>query len=454
MRVRIRTVIWACAVACAAATAAFALLPVVGFAFRNKELHIALQTTEALISLLAAFLVLGRFHRRAGLDELLLCAALVFLGTANLAFSAIPAVVSHDTTAFAGWSGLFARSIAALLLAAAAFARPVRVSARAQAVALGAAVLLLAGIAAVALVLQSELPRAVPAAADASHFGIHGLLSANLLLGMSTIAFVIAVAGFTRRAERTGDRLTTGLAIACLFAAAARVNYLNFPSAFTEWVSLGDAFALLCYLVILVAAMAEMRSHWRGAAEAAALEERRRVARDLHDGLAQEIASIQRNLRWLDPDNPFVGRALSAAERALADARRAIDALSGREVAPFATTLEEVARSVAEREGVALALKLEPIADVEPSARRALSMITSEAITNAARHGQADIVRLELSNGRRVRLCITDDGVGFEVGKPSSGLGVITMAERAGLIGAHLQLRSQPGHGTRVEVTL
>ena len=74
-------------------------------------------------------------------------------------------------------------------------------------------------------------------------------------------------------------------------------------------------------------------SNWRGLSETAVLEERRRVARDLHDGLAQELAYLSRNLDLLldeEADAETVGRLRRAAERAQAESRQAIRALAAR----------------------------------------------------------------------------------------------------------------------------
>jgi signal transduction histidine kinase len=79
-----------------------------------------------------------------------------------------------------------------------------------------------------------------------------------------------------------------------------------------------------------------------------------------------------------------------------------------------------------------------------------------EALTNALRHAQASEVGVELSfAGEELRLCVSDDGRGFARESPprKGGFGLRGMQERAGLIGAQLTVESQPGSGTRVELT-
>jgi signal transduction histidine kinase len=88
-----------------------------------------------------------------------------------------------------------------------------------------------------------------------------------------------------------------------------------------------------------------------------------------------------------------------------------------------------------------------------------LLRIAQEAITNAVRHAQAGAVRVELSFGDGcVGLCVRDDGCGFTPPAPGAGLdghfGLLGMRERAERIGGRLSLRSRPGEGTEVSVTV
>ena len=84
--------------------------------------------------------------------------------------------------------------------------------------------------------------------------------------------------------------------------------------------------------------------------------------------------------------------------------------------------------------------------------------ILSEAITNAARHGHADLVRVELENGNRLRLRITDTGRGFDPDAEQDAgrhrFGLRGMRERARALGGELRLTTEPGRGTQVEVVL
>jgi signal transduction histidine kinase len=437
-------------------TAAIALVPPLALAYHNPRLHLVLVTTEALIALLAAFLALGRVRRRRRSEDLLLWWGLVWLAASNLVFAAIPSVFTQERGAFSIWTSLIGLVVGSATLGVAATARSRRLAIdrtlrwRTGGALVGA----LAAVALAVAALEDDLPAAVRPGFSPGVRGVHvGASPAVAALdAVGGVFLAVAAAGFARRADDRGDRLLAGLAVGCAWGAIARLNYLLFPSVFTSWVSTGDAFRLLFYISILGAAGAEIEAHSRSAAQAAALRERRRVAYDLHDGLAQEVASIQRSLRWLDEDDPHVRRALSASGRALAQARDAILALGG---GSLAQTLGTVVQTVAEREGVVVTLEVDASVTVDSAQREALAWIASEAITNAARHGRAKVVHVEVVGHPRVRLRIADDGGGFDIQRVGGdGFGLIDMRERASAVGARLQVRSQTGAGTSIEVTL
>ncbi len=445
-----------------AATAVIALVPGLHFAYRNPDLHVALVTTEALIALLAAFLVAGRYDRVRHLNDLVLSVALLLMALSNLLFAAAPAVFGSDTSRFSTWSALSGRLIGAIVFAAAALVPVVRVRAwRQWALTSAVAVtIVLAAIALTVAALGDSLPRGV-VEADAEASGRvrlegHWAVIGNEILAL--IAYVIAAVGFTVRARRTGDRLLGWLAIGAALAAASRLNYTLYPSSFSELVYTGDMFRLAFYLVVLGGAVSEIQSYWSSMAANAAFEERRRIARDLHDSVAQELHSIHRNLYWLDREDEVVDRLRASTRRGLAASRRAISALGQGPDRPLAEALADAARTVAERERAQVVLDLVDDVELGPAEGEALVQIVSEAVANAARHARGATIRVELRGGDRVTLRVSDEGPGFEVagdGPPAmGGYGLVTMRERAESIGGQLEIRSQPGAGTSVEVVL
>jgi signal transduction histidine kinase len=440
-------------------TALVVIVPGLHFAYRNPDLHVALLTAEALIALLCAYLMFGRFQDRQRLDDLLLCLAFAVMSMSNLWFAALPAVLASDTSVFSTWSALTGRLVGASLFAVAALvpSRPVRLS-QTILITLGLGLAALLGSIAVAVgLLEPYLPRGVPAGATPeSSAGVRleghpAVLAAQLL---AVPLYTAAAVGFAIRAERTGDRFARWLAIGAVVAATARVNYFLYPSIFTEYVYTGDAFRLVFYVIVLVAAATEIWSYRRSAARAAVLEERGRIARDLHDGLVQELAAIERNLHYLHGDDRAVKRVRSSVERAVGQARSAVAALSDSAGPPLDVALASLAREIGEREGTRVVVSVD--GNVRPRERQALLMIASEAITNAARHGGAELVRVEASGGPPVHLRISDFGRGFD---PAAQIedghyGLRTMRERAAALSGEVHIESYPGKGTIVEVIM
>lgn len=209
-------------------------------------------------------------------------------------------------------------------------------------------------------------------------------------------------------------------------------------------------------VAVLTVPLRHLVSRGRRAAHAVAVtEERRRIARDLHDGLAQELAFIAAQARRLDDDERLRSIA-TAAERALDEARAAISALSRHAGEPLDVAIDTAARDVGGRLGVDVDLDLDRTVQVPPSAVEALARVVRESMGNAVRHGSASRVAVRLESGPPARLTVSDDGTGFDVDAPRrpGSHGIVSMTERAAAVGGRVRVRSRPGHGTVVEVVL
>jgi signal transduction histidine kinase len=196
----------------------------------------------------------------------------------------------------------------------------------------------------------------------------------------------------------------------------------------------------------------------RRATAGAIAEERRRIARDLHDGLAQELAYIKMETARMAAIHPEgrAARLATAAEHALKESRGAITALNGCGDGCFADELSEVAEGLAGREGARVKIHVERDLDVRSERREALLRIAREAITNGVRHGRATEVALELSDRDGLRMAVRDNGAGFAPGgtRRRGSFGLTSMQERAVALGGNLTVESEPGTGTLVEVNL
>jgi signal transduction histidine kinase len=436
------------------------VLPFVSFAYRSPPSHVALETSAALIATLAAYLVFGRYRQSGRLNDLMLVAALSLIAANNLLFLTVPAV-SGGGAAFSTWAPVGGGLLGALSLACSAFApgRRIRRPGRAAVVTLALCAGALVAIGVTVLALGDGLPvgldrRAAPDVRDPHLVGHWALLAAQLA---GAVLFVVAAAGFARRAERTRDSLMVWLGAAAVLAAAARVNYFLFPSLYSEWVYTGDFFRLGFYLLLLAGAGLEIRAYWRRLAEAARREERRRVARDLHDGVIQELALIEVQARELAGagGDPVAGDLAAAAERALDESRRAVAALTRSADESLGTALAKAAEEVAARAGARVKLDLGPVSGVAPQTYEALLRILREAVRNAVRHGGAETIEVELRNGRGLHLRVSDDGSGFDPAllRPG-GFGLVSMRERAQALGGDVDVRSKPGEGCEVKVVI
>jgi signal transduction histidine kinase len=428
------------------------------FAYRAFGLHVALETAAAFVAFLVAHLFYGRFRQSGRIDDLALTLGLGVIACANGFFAAIPAAVSNGHGApFSTWAPLSGRLIGEALFAFAAFAPRRRLAQpmRTARIAMLACFALLVAVAVGVGVAADHLPAGIDPNVMPAHTDLLEAPMAVMVLQAAGIALYAAAAiGFTRRAE-AGDDFMLFLAVGAILAAIARWNYLLYPSLYTPWVYTGDAFRLASYIVLWFGAAREIGSYWRSRAEKAVLEERRRLARDLHDGVAQELGFIATRAHELGASaDGEAKRIAAAAERGLDEARRAIAALTQAVDEPLDVAVAQAAEAVAGRVGARVQLSLDPAADVPATTREALLRIVREAVANAARHAHASSISVELQNGEGLLLRIADDGVGFDPEAANGGFGLTSMRDRARALGGELRIRSTPGGGTSVEVVL
>jgi signal transduction histidine kinase len=245
-------------------------------------------------------------------------------------------------------------------------------------------------------------------------------------------------------------------AVALAIATVSRLDYVLWPDL---WI--GDILQLAAYGALLWGSLSEIDRYQRRAAQQAVFDERRRMARDLHDGLAAELAYIAMESRRLAQDGSQRRRAgdevVAAAERALEESRLAISALTRPADEPLDRALHHTLESAADRMGVEVVLDLEPGVNATPVVREALLRVALEALRNAARHGRANEVTVELrARGDGLEMTIADDGRGFDAAAPArpDALGLVAMRERVEVLGGSLHIVAALGEGTRVEVAL
>jgi signal transduction histidine kinase len=445
------------------ATVAFALLPQLRLDYEWPAARIALETAGSLIALFATFLVFGRLLRRAYLNELLLASALAVLAVSNLLFVTLPTVAGWAPDDLTMWGAPLARGLGALLFILAAFIPRRELQRAGPAIAVTAvAVITVIGLATAfvhALAgrwAPSFAATLTPDAVRQPSLRDHAALVALELL--VALVYGLAATGFLRRSRRLGDEFFGWLAVAAVLAAVSHVNYSLFPASYSQAVLYtGDIFRFTFYVALLVGCLREIWSYWTALSTAAVVEDRRRMARDLHDGLAQELAFISRNLDLVTgkANGDAVKRLRPAVQRAQAELRSAISALAPLRNQAVEVALAEAAAEIAERFRIELRLDVVPGVQLSPTRAEALVRIACEAVTNAARHSGAKSVTLRLErDGSQVRLHVRDRGCGFDTAVPGSGFGLIAMRERARSVGGELRIRSAPGRGSEVDVAV
>lgn len=445
-------------------TVAVIVVPGLRFAYESLELHVALESAQGVIALLLCYLSFGRFRTTMRLRHLLLVLAFAAFAATNLFVSALPVALERETIGFTSWLATGLRLVAAVALALAAV-RPDRTVAPDGLVlrVILISVAVLAAVVVGAAMAEWHLadlvdPDLSPESSRRPLLAGHSLAVAVQVT--STVIMTVAAGAFLSLARRSGDDLYRWLAAGATLGAFARLNYVLFPSLYTRWFYTGDLLRFGSYVLFLVGAAREMGVYWRGHAQVAVMEERRRVARELHDGLTQELSFIRSQLasgaeRPLSPDAMrFVAE---AASRALDESRRAVDVLAEDDPdEPLPELLLRTAELVAGREGVAVALGSADRVPIGDGVRRDLERIVREAVVNAVRHGGASVVGID------VRACdgsvvveVADDGHGFDPAAVSrSGFGLRSMAQRAEALRGTLVVESAPGHGTTVRATV
>lgn len=450
----------ALAVAAGAAVTVVTLLPVTDVAYYSSTTHVAIETAATLIGLLVAVLFVGRFLRAPMVPDLVLAASLLLLALTNLCFAVIPWIADDKLGSFDTWAPIAGRLIGAAGIAVGAVMapRPVWQPRRALRHALWAvgASLLVVGV--LTAILAPHLPVGIDSdvAPDPSGPDLVGEPSVLASQVVAMALYATAAFGFARRARQTADELMTWLAAAATLAVFSRLNYFLFPSGNSEWVYAGDFLRLSFYALILFGALREISAYQRELAELAVHRERRRIARELHDGIAQELAFIRSQAYRLHPDgDAAASHIMKAADRALDESRHAIATLARPVNASLDISVAQAAEEVAARDGIAVQLHLEPGLQAPDAVHDALGRIVREAMGNAVRHGGASSVDVTLARSGQLRLVVEDNGAGLRHNQPNgTGFGLVSMRERAEALGGTVLLSPASPRGARLEVRL
>jgi signal transduction histidine kinase len=202
--------------------------------------------------------------------------------------------------------------------------------------------------------------------------------------------------------------------------------------------------------------------------EAAGQEERHRLARDLHDAIKQQIFVVQTAAATVearynnDPEGArnAIGQVREAAKEAMAELEAMLDQLRAAplEVRGMVAALRKQCEAHGFRSGARVEFQLgtlPPNEALAPGASEAVFRAAQEALANAGRHARAANVMVSLDTvGPKLELTVRDDGKGFDMNHPASGMGIRNMRERAAEFDGDFEIASTPVQGTVVRFSV
>jgi signal transduction histidine kinase len=293
---------------------------------------------------------------------------------------------------------------------------------------------------------------------------------------LQTIAFPVIwfFGGGTRTALVANVLLVAAVSIGFLFYGGVGVDNIE-QTAITESISLGFALGLWFSRVYdgikerqalidqLEAAQEQLAALNR---DAGAASERERLAREIHDTIAQDLTGLvltaQRGLRELK-----AGKSAAAekqlelleenARNALTETRALVasGAAVGVEGGGLGFALRRLAERFERETGILVTVEADDAAAIDRDGEVVLLRCAQEALANVRKHSTAHAAAVTLAaRDRQVDLSITDDGSGFDPSAPSSGFGLSGLRERLALVRGTLAVTASPGGGTTLVATL
>ena len=435
-----------------ASLALFVSHPVLRTQYDAPDLLLVLETTMALAGLLVAVLAANRFSVDGLRTDLLLGAGFLVGSLSTAAFAIIPVLGNRPLQPAENWAATLGGILGTALVAAAPFVRG-RSRSRERALwdALTAATIALLAAWILLRAHSSQLPALTRVPGDAEPPGLASALSIQALIDL------LAVVGWGRRLLRTGDDLAQWLALGFTLQLFAALHLVFDPPRGTTYVAEGEFLRLLSFALMLVGAWRAIRAAELGRAVA---EERARVAREIHDGLAQYLFALSTHAQMLRAGaavEEVAPQLTQAAALAQQEARFAILALSSASgTAPFDSALRRYIEFLTADGELEVDLEVDPAIRLAPDEQIEIFRIVQEGLGNVRRHAnatRAQVVIGQRPSGERF-VAIEDDGEGFPPDLARAGQGLRNMRDRASSIEGGFSVRSTPGIGTALEVVL
>jgi signal transduction histidine kinase len=474
-------------------TAIAFLTPAISIALINERLDLIINTGASLGALAISGLAWARYRVTAEASAFAQAAAFLALGTVN---AAVLMVLVGNRGAELGFSlddpgplpvlsFVLARFVAAALLLVGGVWAIRRTVLRLRWAGAMVAVPAVLTLALLSLVRRTD-PESPLSKAALDHLRrLPGealeptLLSAGLLgvqLGIG--AMFLAGASFAyRTAVRDRRPADAYLAIGLVLAAFSQVHAAVNPGSYAALVTTGDFLRVGFYAVLLAGVFVQSRSDVRTIQEAnaelrllrdaevnrALLEERGRLAREMHDGLAQDLWTArlkQGRLATLvsgEEQKALAQDVMDAIDTGIADSRQAVMAMrAGSTDAPLLEVVKRYVEDFGDRFALDARFEADGPAPTLPARSEAeVLRIVQEALNNVRKHADATVVRVSASGtDQGLEIVVMDNGRGFDEDRSTTGFGLTSMRERAALIGARLAVRSAPSDGTRVVIAV
>ena len=412
--------------------------------------RVALDTAVAIVATIVALLAAIRFLVEGRGMDLLLTAGFLAIGTGTAVFAVVPVVAVNELDPTDAWAAIGAALFGTALLALAPWVAR-RVTKRRRALAV---TLLVVCVALVGIWVDSRALRL-----DSDLGGPNGgALATSVLIAYAllTVLSLIAVVGFGLRYRRHGRDLDSWLALSLTLVVFADLHYVLAPARSSDYVLQSDVLRILAFFVLLVGVWRAIGSAEFGRAVA---EERARVAREIHDGLAQYLFALSTHVSMLESGavlDEILPRLKFAVTGAQQEAQFAVLALSSAAgSAPFDSALKRYVDFLVADGQLEVEVHIDPRVVLAPDEEIEVFRIVQEGLANARKHAEAHQVEVsivQLGDRRIVR--VSDDGAGFQNDDPGAGQGLKNMRARAAAIHGAFSLSSSPGKGTAIEVVL
>jgi signal transduction histidine kinase len=417
-------------------------------AYSLPEVRLALDTAVAVMAGIVAILTAIRFLVDGRAMDLLLAAGFMAACLGTFLFSVAPRFGGEQVSATEGWTAVAAQLISAALIAAAPFLRS-RLRDRRREVAFTCVGVV--GLLAASWVAVDTLT----GRATQVQSGERGSTAVMAFALLAILALVAAI-GFGLRYRSFARDLDSWLALGLTLVVFADLHYVLVPVLSSEDVVQGDFLRLLAYGVLLLGV-------WRAISEAefgrAVGEERARVAREIHDGLAQYLFALSTTVSMLEHGASLeqsLPRLKEASAAAQQEARFAVLALSSASgSAPFDAALARYVDFLSADGELDVELDIDARVLLAPDEQIEIFRIVQEGLANARKHAEARHawVSIQQRGPRRV-VTVRDDGSGFDGEEAGAGQGLRNMRLRAASIEGGFSLSSTPGRGTAIEVVL